>query len=240
MRAQGGVRFGPILLLIVVLAGLAGVGFWWWREHNREYLLRFQPKVGDTMRYFAEMNMSVQGQSMQMTLFFTQKVLKVQQKGLLTIETRFDSGSLKTNGASAPMPMMPPDVSTYRPNGQRVKAGQVVSPIGQFTEIGYPEKPVKVGYTWSERQKSPDGSAIEAEYKIVGRERVRNRETLKIAVTVRDVSDSNNPLTIMSGHQWVDLNGGILVKLDAQFHQVRMPMVGTMSVQGSFKVNLMP
>lgn len=238
MRAYGGIRWGLILLLMVVLAGLAGGGFWWWKERNREYLLRFQPKVGDTMRYFLEMNMSVQGQSMQMSLFMTQKVLKVQKNGLLTIETRLDSGTLKANGASMAMPATPPDISTYRPNGQRVQKGRVASPIGQFTEVGYPDKPIKIGASWSDRQTARDGSAIEANFKLVGKERVRNRETLKIAITIRDVSNPNNPFVIMSGYQWVDLRNGIPVKLDAQFHQARLPMVGPTPLQGSLKMNL--
>ncbi|GBC94117.1 hypothetical protein HRbin15_02625 [bacterium HR15] len=240
MRTRGGVRFGAILLLIVVLAGLAGVGSWWWRERNREYLLRFQPKVGDTMRYFFEMNASAQGQSVQMTAFLTQKVLKVQPNGLLTIETRIDSGTMKMNGASMAMPSMPPFVRTYRPNGQSVQAGRTANPIGEITEVGYPNKPIKIGDTWSDRQATRNGSALEAQFQLVGKERVRNRETLKIAVTIRDVSDPNNPVTMMSGHQWVDLNNGVPVKVDMQFHQVRTPMVGTMPMQGSIKMVLLP
>ncbi len=238
MRVQGGVRWGLMLLLMVVLAGLAGGGFWWWRERNREYLLRFQPKVGDTMRYFYEMNLSAQGQSYHVSVFATQKVLKAQKNGLLAIETRLDSGMIKANGGSMAMPAMPPQVDLYRPNGRRVNSGKVVSPIGQFTDVGYPDKPVKIGSTWSERQTAQDGSAIEAQFKVVGRERVGTKETLKIAITVRDVTSPTNAFDMMSGHIWVDLEKGIPVKVDVQFHQVRVPMMGIMTLQGSLKGRL--
>ncbi len=235
MRRQGGIRWGLMLLLVIVLGGLAGGGIWWWKERNREYLLRFQPKVGDTMRYFFEMNMSAQGQSMQISFFVTQKVLQVQKDWQIKIESRMESGVMNMGGQSVPMPSMPPQVEIYRPTGKSKRSARVASPIAGFVETGYPEKPVKIGSVWSERQ-SAQGTAIETECKVVGRERKRNRDTLKIAVTVRDVSNPSSPILMLSGHQWVDLEKGIPVQVDAQLHQVRLPWGQVQNMQGTVKM----
>jgi hypothetical protein len=239
MREHGGVRFGLILLLVVILAGLAAGGIWWWMERNREYLLRLQLKPGDTLRYAFEMNLSAQGQTMQMSVLATQKVLKVQKDGSIVIRTQMESGMLKANGTSIALPLEPPRTDTYRPNGRRVSSGRIVSPLQIVEQVGYPDKPVKIGSTWSDRQKAPDGSTVEAELRVEGRERVQKRDTLRIALTMRDVSNPSNPFTILSGRQWVDLSTGMAVRLEAQLHQVRLPSVGMMSVQGDLKMRLL-
>jgi hypothetical protein len=166
MRQHGGVRFGLILLLVVILAGLAAGGFWWWTERHREYLLRLRLKPGDTLRYAYEMNMSAQGQTMQFSLLLSMKVLKVQKDGSFVIRTQVESGMLKVNGASMALPNTPPQTETYRPTGRRVSSGRVASPLAEFVETSYPKEPVKIGSTWSERQKAPDGSTVEAEYRV--------------------------------------------------------------------------
>ncbi len=239
MREHGGVRFGLILLLVVILAGLAAGGFWWWMERNREYLLRLQLKPGDTLRYSYEMNMSAQGQTMQISLLMAMKVLKVNKDGSIVIRTQLESGMLKANGASMAMPNTPPQTETYRPTGRRVRSGRVASPLVEFVETSYPNKPVKIGSVWSERQKAPDGSAVEAEYRVEGRERVQKRDTLRLAVTVRDVSNPSAPILMLSGHQWVDLSTGMAVRVEAQLHQVRLPWGGTMSTEGNMKMRLL-
>lgn len=238
MRTYGGVRWVLILLLLVVLAGIAGGG-WWWLERNREYPLRLQLKAGDTMRYALEMNLSAQGQTMEVAAITTQKVLKVQKDGSFVIRTQMESGTYKLNGMSMPAPSMPPQTDTFRPNGQRVRARRLASPLEGFMETRYPDQPVKIGFRWNDRQKAPDGSTIEAEYEVVKRERVQQRDTLKIAVTVRDVTNTASPYVIMSGHQWVDLRTGMPVRVEAQFHQVRLPMGGTTALQGTLRMRLL-
>jgi hypothetical protein len=239
MREHGGVRFGLILFLVVILAGLAAGGFWWWREHNREYLLRLQLKPGDTLRYAFEMNMSAQGRTMQLSFLMTMKVLKVQKDGSIVIRTQMESGMLKANGVSTALPLEPPRTDTYRPNGRRVGSGRVASPLTEFVEASYPDEPVKIGSTWSERQKAPDGSTLEAGYRVEGRERVLKRDTLRLAVTVRDVSNPSAPVLILSGHQWVDLSTGMSVREEGQIHQVRLPWGSTMSMEGNVKMRLL-
>ncbi len=239
MREHGGVRFGLILLLVVILAGLAGGGFWWWTERNREYLLRLQLKPGDTLRYAYEMNMSAQGQTMQISLIVSQKVLKVKKDGLIVIQTRMESGTITTNGVSTALPLQPPRTDTFRPNGQRVSSGRVASPLVEFAEMRYPNEPVKIGSTWSQRQKAPDGSALETEARVEGRERVQKQETLRIAVTVRDVSNPSAPVLMLSGHQWVDISTGMPVRVEGQLHQVRLPWGGTISTEGTFRLRLL-
>ena len=239
MREHGGVRFGLILLLVVVLAGLAGVGFWWWMERNREYLLRLQLKPGDTLRYAYQMNMSAQGQTMQISLIVSQKVLKVKKDGSIVIQNRMESGTLTMGGVSTALPQQPPQTETLRPTGRRVNSGRVASPLMEFVETSYPEQPIKIGSVWSERQKAPDGSTVEAEYRVEGRERVRKRDTLRLAVTVRDVSNPAAPIVVLSGHQWVDISTGIPLRVEGQIHQVRLPFGGTMSMEGNVKVHLL-
>jgi hypothetical protein len=239
MRQHGGVRFGLILLLVVILAGLAAGGFWWWTERHREYLLRLRLKPGDTLRYAYEMNMSAQGQTMQFSLLLSMKVLKVKKDGSFVIRTQVESGMLKVNGASMAMPNTPPQTETYRPTGRRVSSGRVASPLAEFVETSYPKEPVKIGSTWSERQKAPDGSTVEAEYRVEGRERVQKRDTLRLAVTVRDVSNPSAPVLMLSGHQWVDLSTGMAVRVEGQLHQARLPWGSTISMEGNVKVRLL-
>ncbi|MEN3002323.1 MAG: hypothetical protein ABDI19_10865 [Armatimonadota bacterium] len=238
MRTYGGIRWVLILLLLVVLAGIAGGG-WWWLERNREYPLRLQLKAGDTLRYAFEMNLSAQGQTVEMSLITTQKVLKVQKDGSFVIRTQMESGTYKMNGMSMPAPSTPPQTDTFRPNGQRVRTRRFASPLEGVMEMHYPDQPVKIGSRWKQLQRAPDGSAIEAEYEVVKRERVRQHDTLKIAVTVRDVTNTASPYVIMSGHQWVDLRTGMPVRVEGQFHQVRIPGIGTTALQGTLRMRLL-
>lgn len=237
---RGAIRWGFLILLVLIVAGGAG-GFWFWREYNREYTLRYRPKQGQTYRYFTQLDLTVQGQQVKMTATQRYKVVRVEPNGNVVLQMVVESADVEAMGRRMAVPGGKPTNLVLSSRGKllRASSGQAQS-LNQFgDQIEYPQNPVKLGTEWSALS-TKGGIRYRIQCRVVGRETVRGYETLKLAFTINDITNPSQEVVSAEGQIWVDLATGVTVKVELDFRKLRNPMFGPnpIDVQGKFVMRL--
>lgn len=193
----------------LMVASLSALSLAW----TQEYTLRVNVKEGETYKYKMTMDIDFGGQPVVFSATLINKVVKVDSEGNYTIESTQENGLVKFGDQEMPAPAGPPTKTTFRPNGSLLKMeGENTPAAGSFSNMNFPDKPVKVGDKWEhEYQPSKESPKIKVEYEVVGVEKVNEIDTLKIKVKGKSLDESQMPMSF-DGHTWVDTKTGMMVR----------------------------
>lgn len=193
----------------LVIASLAMMSLAW----TQEYTLKINVKEGDTYKYKMTMDIDFSGQQVVFSATLINKVIKVDSEGNYTMESSQEEAVVKFGDQEMPAPPGPAVKATYRPNGALLKLESESNPTsGNFTNITFPDKPIKVGDKWEhEFQPSKDSPKIKFEYEAVAVEKINDTETVKIKLKGKSI-DEKESSTSFDGHAWIDPKTGMMVR----------------------------
>jgi hypothetical protein len=162
---------------------LALVGFASFSAAQPAYLLRIKAKPGQAYKYKMDID---QGTTAKIGMNMTMKVTKV-QKGETTINTTM--GAFTMNGQPAPAQIADQMkklliVSVMDARGRTLRTETkglqgFSGAANQGNTVPYPEKPVKVGGTWT-GEAEMRGTKVKTSYKLVGVKAVAGRQAAVI------------------------------------------------------------
>lgn len=203
-------------------------------QSNQTWLLRVKAKQGTKQSYVMKMNMNMDTSAMprdpnnkqqlpknlkiDMTMDYTQVLTKV-QGDKYTWEVTIGKPKVNSNapGAANAMGSMQAQKITMVMNNrgkvlEMKGAGQNPFSSGNMGGVEYPEKPVKVGSTWTSTTTS-QGMNLKATYKVMGLSTVGNRTALLIHTTLDagQMVKSNGPMKV-----WIDPTTGTLIKSEGK------------------------
>lgn len=125
-------------------------------------------------------------------MYLTQSVIGVNE-GVIELMTKIDSGKINVNGQTTPLPYIGQELKTgMKKNGEVVYADTIVPLDLKSMQLTFPTEPVDVGYEW-ENKIEPTTQVpvtLTATYKVLGVEKVKGRDCVKIASSVRSQKDS--------------------------------------------------
>jgi len=157
--------------------------------------LRYTSKVGDQSTYQVVMNGETsvfvseksQKTTMRTEMFLTQKVVDF-EKGLITLLTSIDSGSLNINGQQSPLPNIGQKVtSEMKRNGDIVSTSGFNQIDASKMQLVFPEKEVNIGESWTSviEPNLQVPVPMNVEYKVLSFEKIKGFDCVKIVSTVR-------------------------------------------------------
>lgn len=168
-------------LAAVSFAALVAVGFADAQvtKQGNGYLLRMKFTPGQTSKFNIAMDTSAAGQSMKMAMPMTQKVVSVKNG---VADLTMNVGPMSMNGK-------PMNTQVQTINVSMDSTGKVVkgAPMGQTgTQVSLPEKPVKVGESWTVNTKTQAGMGgnmdVKATYTLAGFQTVAGKQMAKLNV----------------------------------------------------------
>ncbi|MER3402466.1 MAG: hypothetical protein C4336_01195 [Armatimonadota bacterium] len=188
-----------------------------------------------------QLDLTAQGQQVKITAARRQKVVRVEPNGNVVLQVAVESADIEAMGRRMAMPGGEPINLVLSSRGKLLRAsgGQAQS-LNQFAnQTEYPQNSVKRGTEWSALS-TEGGVRYRIQYRVVGRETVWGYETLKLAVTVNDITHPSQEVVSSEGHMWVDLATGVTVKVEMNFRKLRNPMLGPnpVDVRGKFVMHL--
>jgi hypothetical protein len=190
--------------------------------------LKRSPKVGDVAKYKLKVELNVQGQPFNLEGLVTEKVVKVEE-GKYSIES--SQGEMKLNGQDAPMES-PASTSTYSATGRLLELkGEEESEealrMSSLQAFEVPDKPVKVGDTWTISLKAKEGKnpvGIKGDFKVEAQEKVGEYDVLKVTYEVKETEGSAPASS--KGTVWFNVKDATMVKYEGTWTGAPFPMVG--------------
>jgi hypothetical protein len=199
--------------------------------------LKFAPKVGDTFKYKLNGNFTTSQIDGTISASVTDKVTKSDGNGYTMSSTQSD---LTISIAGSPQPGGPDqtDTTSFNSKGEilDIEAEQVNDNMWRLAELNdfvYPDKPVKVGDTWTSTvtADAKKGTvAATATYVVDSTEKIGSHDTVKIKVNYKETS-GDAPAT-SDGFVWIDTKDGSMVKGVSTWANV--PAAAGMSLGGTF------
>lgn len=177
------------------------------------YSFKISPKVGDTFKVKTSIEAELQGMQIQQSMVQTEKVTKVDEKGVVTTETVAGENKLTVNGQEMPGgPEDAKETQTKSPWGEILTSeGGGETPIGiarrtsRMGALPTPEKAIAVGDSWSyefKADKKDEVPASKVTFKLLAEEKAGTRDSLKVEVTFAE-TEGANPLKA-TGFIWFD------------------------------------
>ncbi|MBI4867604.1 MAG: hypothetical protein HY816_11685 [Candidatus Wallbacteria bacterium] len=188
-------RFYSMRSVVVVLAiaQLLSSGL---QAQGKGVRLEYGSKVGDTSVYHLTMdgNTTVfvgdrtQKTQIRTEMYLTQKV-EAFKEGVIDLMTKIDSGSINVNNQTSVLPNVGQTVKTsLKKNGEIVNSSGFGPNINlNQMQLVFPDQALEVGSSWkSTMEPSPAVPVtLEVEYKVLGFEKIRDFECIKLASSVR-------------------------------------------------------
>jgi hypothetical protein len=166
-----------------------------------EVRLSYNVKAGDVVGYQMSMegttNITLGEQTQQTALTndvqLTQKVAAVDPAtGEILFQTTIDRGSMAINAISSPLPMVGQMLETrMKPTGQIVSSSGMDQHL-QNMQLVFPDKPVKVGTTWS-IEVPPSAQVpvpLTMTYIVTGFEKFKGRDCVKLSSSIMSGKES--------------------------------------------------
>ncbi len=200
--------------------------------------LKFAPKMGDTFKYKLSGNLDFQGQSGTITSNINDKITKSDDSGY-TISSTQSGTVIEFNGQTIPGPDAT-ETTVFKSTGEIVdiqseqSAAQNPWRAAELNNFVYPDKPVKVGDTWTSSVTADEKKgtvAATTNYKVDSLEKIGTHDTAKIKVTFKE-SGGSDPASA-DGFVWIDVKDGSMVKGVSTWANVPM---GPAAINGTFTV----
>lgn len=200
--------------------------------------LKFSPKVGDTMKYKLTGSLETPQGPGEISGVIEDKVTKADADGY-TVTSSQNSMNVTFGGSSIPIPDSS-STSVFKLSGEVVdlQADQVTGDTWRVAELDsfiYPDKPVKVGDTWTSSVTADSKKGTVAgttNYKVDSLEKIGSHDTAKIKVTYKETS-GDSPAS-SDGYVWIDTKDGSMVKAVSTWSNVPMgpmPVGGTITLE---------
>jgi hypothetical protein len=200
-------------------------------------MLKYAPKVGDTLKYKMTATMDVGGGTATVAADFTDKVTKADDTSY-TVEQTQSNIQVSFNGQDMPGPDST-DTTTFKQNGEIVDIQtsdqQQQDPaaawrVAELTNFIYPDKAVKVGDEWTYKVEADSKKglvAAAASYKVDSTEKIGDHDTMKIKNSYKE--DGATDAASSEGFVWVDTKDGSVVKSEQTWTNVPL---GPMAASG--------
>lgn len=166
--------------------------------------LRYQSKAGDKASYqmVMEGHTSVfvgdrtQKTDLKTEIFLTQETNEVTDAGVISVTTVIDSGRIEVNSTPSVIPNVGQRVKTeMHPNGAIINTQGLNNPNLNLSQMQliFPDKAVEIGSSWENdippSLQVPVG--LHVVYKVVGFEKIKGLDCVKIQSEVRSGKESN-------------------------------------------------
>jgi hypothetical protein len=225
-------------LAIVAATALAFAGF-------QDYNLKHPAKEGEVFKYKMTGELSVMGQSVQMSAIMTNKTTKVGTDGNYVVESKMSEAKIVLNGSEMDLGDQPGSTTTYKPDGTVVDVqGESVEAGGarmaNLTSFIISEKPVKVGDSWTSEVKGDSKKNtvdVSGKYTLEAIEKLDSGEAAKVSFESKEKA-GDTPATI-SGTAWIDVKSGNPVKVENTWKNVPIPGAPG-PVDGKMTMTLIP
>lgn len=183
----------------------------------QESALAWSGKAGDTHTYSLHMEFSLFGDTAVYTSKVTEKVVEVGD-GKYAIETTQSDYKVTVFGEEGSVndANMPKAQVVYAMNGDVVECrGDLVNDavyrMANLTAIRRPDKPVKVGDTWTREVKGDQKTgtlAAKATYKVEAVEKVKDVDAIAVSFTYAETEGADPAQS--AGKVWFDKSGAVL------------------------------
>jgi len=224
-------------LAVVAAAALSFAAF-------QDYSLKHAAKAGEVFKYKMSGELSVMGQTVQMSATMVNKTTKVESNGNYVVESSMTDAKIVLNGSEMDLGEQPSSTTTYKADGSVVDvAGEAVEAGGgrmaNLTAFVVSEKSVKVGDSWVHEIKGdPKKSTVDAtgNYKFEAVEKLDGNDAAKVSYEIKEKGDA--PATI-SGTAWIDVKTGNALKVESAWKDVPVPGAPS-PVNGKMTMTLLP
>lgn len=128
-----------------------------------------------------------QKSSLKTEMFLTQFVSAVKD-GVVSLNTKIDSGSINVNGQVSPIPMIGQEVTTdMKPNGEIINTQGFSGIDFKSMQLVFPDRELQINDTWESNLKETSQVPVplNVTYKVIGLEKIKDQDCVKIASTVR-------------------------------------------------------
>lgn len=228
------VRWVPILTTVALVAGSSASG---------DVALRLTAKQGDTRKYKLTAEVKFEGQDLSVTGAVTEKVLRVDDAGMVTVQVFATNTQAKAGGQAVPVQDSPAMTQIYRPDGSLSElrgenASQTSYRLETLTSVKLPTFALAVDktWTWDIAPNTKLGIAKSSiVYKVVGEETVAGIPTWKISRSIKEL-DGDAPATD-DGTVWVSKADGFRVKQIDIWKNAPVPNAPS-AVDGTFTLEL--
>ena len=158
------------------------------------WTLKRAPKEGEELKFRMKASIDFQGTDFSFAALIKEKVLRVEADGTYTVESDQLEGKASFAGQEVDVPSQGATISVYKPAGDVVEIrGADTSAsayrMANLNNIYYPEKPIKVGESWTKEIKADTKTGAldaTATYKLLAEEKVGSHDTLKIEAKVTE------------------------------------------------------
>ncbi|MCS6860857.1 MAG: DUF5117 domain-containing protein, partial [Abditibacteriales bacterium] len=229
-------RFKSVWIAVLLLLCISGFAF-----AQEKVLLQFKAQKGQAVTYKVEGNFSMEvgGNRINFEMKITQRtqIIEVSPTGEITRESRAEEYEMLVNGQKVPVPeevLKEKEIEVIKPDGTTVsrkteggadskEERRQSARLSQATDLVFAAHPVGVGDKWSYEFKEDDKKdsvAGVAEYEVVGFEKVKGVDTVKIKTTYGETAEERK-LTC-TGEVWVEKASGDTVL--ATFKMDNLPL----------------
>lgn len=203
------------------------------------YTLKRTPKVGDEFKFNLKADLTTASGPVNLTGVVVEKVVKVDADGTYSVEESQSGGKIKMKDYELDIPSTAPAKSRYKPNGEVIEfiSEQGIPELRSATldVFRQPDKPVKVGesWTWDSKGDAKLGTVnVRGIYTLVGEETIAGKACVKIRQVVSE-TEGSEPASKESTI-WLEIATSTYVKLVSKWTNVPMsggtPISGTVSL----------
>ncbi|MBV6491371.1 MAG: hypothetical protein KJZ62_06045 [Fimbriimonadaceae bacterium] len=190
-------------------------------------------KKGDVLQFALKVKIEAPGASVVFTAVNTERVLEVDEKDVITVESTQSDVRLLLNGQALPTNEdNAVVVSRVKATGEQLEVRSATrspddSRRGNMTALILPGTPLKVGDRWSHDFKAdPKTGQREAksEYEVLERTNLGSAQTMVVGYKFAEVG-GDSPATA-TGKFWINVVDGTLVKLSADLKNAPIEQAG--------------
>lgn len=221
-------------LLVGALAALGALAL----AAQDTFSLKRTPKEGEVNKYKFQAALSFNGVAVEISADSTEKVLKVDEQGIYTLEQTQGAVHAKFGDQEQDIAEVgSPVQSKHKPNGEVIEMtgtdvdGNAMR-LANLSLFVAPEAPAKVGDKWThEVAANPKNDNIggKAEYEIASVEKIGDEDAVVVKFSYKEGSGSNPASS--DGKVWLSAKTGVLLKLEAEYKQAPAPQVGQIDMK---------
>ena len=206
--------------------------------------LKMTGLVNDVRHYTMSGVMSVAGTEAKLNGTMTQKVIKVEDNGNITMQ---DTESMKIEVSGQELPSQDAITTTvYKPDGTVIEVrGEESGPnayrIATIETINLPDFALAVDKTWTHDFPADAKTGVihsKGEYKVLASETLHGVDSWKLSTKVTELSGDTPAST--EGTAWISKKDGSLVKMDGKATNLPVPQAPGGIVSGTEVIELAP
>lgn len=193
------------------------------------YTFNTHPTKGYEATYVEKVELTLSGSAIVQTDKRIDTYTEVNPDGSMVVKSLSEDVKATINGQEVPIPEQPAVTITSDPAGiaTKVEGGPPDPNIFRIIDLSVllaPEKPVKVGDSWTRTiptNKTTGAPAFTATYKVMGTEKIGTWNTVKVQTTIAETEGTTKASA--TGFQWVDPTNDVTIKTDFTIKNLPLP-----------------